>query len=69
LLISSILIQTFIMTFLAEWGNRSQILSISAAATHKIYLVIIGTVLGNVICTFLAVMGGRWLATKISVKH
>lgn len=28
-----------------------------------------GTVLGHLTCTFAAVMGGRWLATKISVKH
>ncbi|CAH7689622.1 hypothetical protein PPACK8108_LOCUS24746 [Phakopsora pachyrhizi] len=69
LLISPVLIQTFIMTFLAEWGDRSQISTIAMAAAHNVYLVTIGTVLGHAMCTFLAVMGGRWLATKISVKH
>jgi putative Ca2+/H+ antiporter (TMEM165/GDT1 family) len=34
LLISPVLIQTFIMTFLAEWGDRSQISTIALAAAH-----------------------------------
>lgn len=69
LLISPVLAQTFIMTFLAEWGDRSQISTIALAAAHNVYLVTFGTVLGHAMCTFFAVMGGRWLATKISVKH
>jgi len=69
LLISPVLIQTFIMTFLAEWGDRSQISTIALAAAHNVYIVSLGTVLGHALCTFFAVMGGRWLATKISVKY
>ncbi|OAV93571.1 hypothetical protein PTTG_03669 [Puccinia triticina 1-1 BBBD Race 1] len=69
LLISPVLIQTFIMTFLAEWGDRSQISTIALAAAHNVYIVSLGTALGHALCTFFAVMGGRWLATKISVKY
>ncbi|MBW0514459.1 hypothetical protein O181_054174 [Austropuccinia psidii MF-1] len=69
LLISPVLIQTFVMTFLAEWGDRSQISTIALAAAHNVYIVSLGTVVGHGLCTFFAVMGGRWLATKISVKH
>ncbi|KAG0310331.1 hypothetical protein BGZ99_000442, partial [Dissophora globulifera] len=34
LLLSPIFVQTFIMTFLAEWGDRSQIATIALAAAH-----------------------------------
>jgi putative Ca2+/H+ antiporter (TMEM165/GDT1 family) len=38
-------------------------------AVQNVWIVTAGTVLGHLTCTFAAVMGGRWLATKISVKH
>lgn len=34
LFVHPILLQTFIMTFLAEWGDRSQISTIALAAAH-----------------------------------
>lgn len=34
LFVNPILLQTFIMTFLAEWGDRSQISTIALAAAH-----------------------------------
>ena len=33
------------------------------------YVVALGTVVGHSCCTALAVMGGRYVSTKISVKH
>ncbi|KAI0558270.1 Gdt1 [Gracilaria domingensis] len=56
------------MTALAEWGDRSQIATIALAASKDIYGVILGGVLGHAICTGLAVVGGRLLASKISEK-
>ncbi|CAN8066770.1 unnamed protein product [Agarophyton chilense] len=56
------------MTALAEWGDRSQIATIALAASRDIYGVILGGVLGHAICTGLAVVGGRLLASKISEK-
>ena len=32
-------------------------------------MIAFGTILGHGLCTFGAVMGGRYLSTKISVKH
>lgn len=66
---SPVFAQAFILTFLGEWGDRSQIATIALAAAHNIWLVSFGTILGHSICTGLAVLGGSWLAARISVKH
>jgi len=65
---SRIFIQSFTMTFLAEWGDRSQLATIVLAAREEIIGVIIGGVLGHALCTGLAVLGGRMIATRISVR-
>jgi len=62
-------VQAFVLTFLGEWGDRSQIATIALGANHNVYLVTLGTVIGHGACTSLAVLGGRYLSTKISVKH
>ncbi|XP_042468379.1 GDT1-like protein 4 isoform X2 [Zingiber officinale] len=63
-----IFLESFILTFLAEWGDRSQIATI-ALATHKNAIgVAIGATLGHTICTSLAVIGGSMLASKISQR-
>eukprot|EP00262_Sarcandra_glabra_P018007 TRINITY_DN6345_c0_g1_i1.p1 TRINITY_DN6345_c0_g1~~TRINITY_DN6345_c0_g1_i1.p1 ORF type:complete len:310 (-),score=28.92 TRINITY_DN6345_c0_g1_i1:129-1058(-) len=61
-----IFLESFILTFLAEWGDRSQIATI-ALATHKNALgVAVGATLGHTICTSIAVVGGSMLASRIS---
>ena len=60
--------QTFTMTFLAEWGDRSQIATIALAAAKDPYGVTAGGIIGHAMCTGLAVIGGRMLAAKISEK-
>ncbi|XP_030376564.1 uncharacterized protein LOC115625590 isoform X1 [Scaptodrosophila lebanonensis] len=60
--------QAFTMTFLAEWGDRSQLTTIILAASKDVYGVITGGVIGHCICTGLAVIGGRLVASKISVR-
>ncbi|KAF8577565.1 UPF0016-domain-containing protein, partial [Ramaria rubella] len=69
LLLGPVFVQSFVLTFLGEWGDRSQIATIALAAAHNVYVVALGTVVGHACCTALAVLGGRWLSTKISVKH
>ncbi|KAL2330186.1 hypothetical protein Fmac_017767 [Flemingia macrophylla] len=60
--------ESFILTFLAEWGDRSQIATI-ALATHKNALgVAVGATIGHTICTSLAVVGGSMLASRISQR-
>ncbi|KAI8363561.1 hypothetical protein B0O80DRAFT_476797 [Mortierella sp. GBAus27b] len=68
LLFSPVFVQTFIMTFLAEWGDRSQIATIALAAAHDMAWVSVGAVFGHSLCTGVAVIGGRMLASKISVR-
>jgi len=69
LVFGPVFVQSFVLTFLAEWGDRSQIATVALGAAHNVYIVTLGTVLGHSACTALAVLGGRYLSTKISVKH
>ncbi|OJT15634.1 GDT1-like protein C17G8.08c [Trametes pubescens] len=68
-LLGPVFVQAFVLTFLGEWGDRSQISTIALAAADNVYVVAFGTVIGHSCCTALAVMGGRYVSTKISVKH
>jgi len=69
LIFGPVFVQAFILTFLGEWGDRSQIATIALGAAHNVYLVMFGTVVGHACCTALAVIGGRWISNKISVKR
>ncbi|KAH9420815.1 putative divalent cation/proton antiporter TMEM165 [Dermatophagoides pteronyssinus] len=66
--VSLVFIETFTMTFLAEWGDRSQISTIILAASDDIYGVFCGALSGHFICTGIAVLGGRIISQMISVK-
>eukprot|EP00980_Cylindrotheca_fusiformis_P016788 scaffold5064_cov121-Cylindrotheca_fusiformis.AAC.2 len=63
-----VVIQSFSLTFLAEWGDRSQIATIALAAAKNPYGVTLGGCIGHTLCTGLAVLGGRMLAARISEK-
>ncbi|XP_044749498.1 transmembrane protein 165 [Coccinella septempunctata] len=65
---SRILMQSFTLTFLAEWGDRSQLTTILLGAREDVYGVIVGGILGHSICTGMAVLGGKMIAQKISVR-
>src|SRR5690606_11085504 len=60
-------VQTFVMTFSGEWGDRSQIATTAMAAGQGYTWVIVGAIVGHAVCTGGAVVGGRMIATKISV--
>ncbi|KAJ2809097.1 GCR1-dependent translation factor 1 [Coemansia guatemalensis] len=68
LLLSPIFVETFVLVFLAEWGDRSQLATIALGAARNVYGVTAGTILGHTCCTGLAVIGGQLLASRISVK-
>ena len=63
-----IFLEAFVLTFLAEWGDRSQITTIALAAHKDPYGVTIGAIIGHAFCTSLAVIGGKILALKISQR-
>ena len=63
-----VLTGAFTMTFLAEWGDRSQIATIAMAAAKDPYGVTVGGTIGHALCTGVAVVGGRLLASRISEK-
>uniref|UniRef100_A0A8C3WQR3 GDT1 family protein n=1 Tax=Catagonus wagneri TaxID=51154 RepID=A0A8C3WQR3_9CETA len=66
--ISPIFVQALTLTFLAEWGDRSQLTTIVLAAREDPYGVAVGGAVGHCLCTGLAVIGGRMVAQKISVR-
>jgi putative Ca2+/H+ antiporter (TMEM165/GDT1 family) len=68
LLLSPAWVQTFIMTFLGEWGDRSQIATIAMAAGQDYWWVTLGATCGHAICTGVAVIGGRAIAGRVSLK-
>lgn len=57
------------MTFLAEWGDRSQIATIALAASFNLLMVTIGALLGHFICTMGAVQIGEWISGKVNEKY
>lgn len=60
--------QAFTLTFLAEWGDRSQIATVALAASKNPFGVVLGGLAGHAFCTGLAVIGGKMLAAKISER-
>ena len=68
LLLSPAWVQTFVMTFLGEWGDRSQIATIAMAAGQDYWWVTGGAVSGHALCTAAAVVGGRAIAGRVSLR-
>lgn len=63
--VSPVLLESFTLTFLAEWGDRSQIATIGLAAASDVFGVTVGGILGHAMCTGAAVLGGKHLAEHI----
>ncbi|CAM6095368.1 unnamed protein product [Calypogeia fissa] len=66
--LSPVFLETFTLTFLGEWGDRSQIATIGLAAQESVTGVALGGVVGHAICTTAAVLGGKHLASQISER-
>ncbi|MEY2985668.1 MAG: transrane protein, partial [Cyanobacteriota bacterium] len=63
-----IFLEGFLLTFVAEWGDRTQIATIALAASHNVLGVTIGAILGHTICALIAVLGGKLIAGRISER-
>ncbi|EPX70685.1 uncharacterized protein SOCG_04271 [Schizosaccharomyces octosporus yFS286] len=66
-LLSPLFVKAFVLTFVSEWGDRSQIATIAMAASDNMFGVFLGASLGHGFCTGLAVLSGKYLATKIQM--
>uniref|UniRef100_A0AC34RIT1 GDT1 family protein n=1 Tax=Panagrolaimus sp. JU765 TaxID=591449 RepID=A0AC34RIT1_9BILA len=66
--VSTIFMKSFMLTFVAEWGDRSQLTTIILAAREEVIGVILGGIAGHIICTGIAVIFGRLLAQRISIR-
>ncbi|VXD21877.1 conserved membrane hypothetical protein [Planktothrix serta PCC 8927] len=62
------LLESFVLTFAAEWGDRTQIATIALATFHNPVGVIIGGIVGHTICAAIAVLGGKLIAGRLSER-
>jgi putative Ca2+/H+ antiporter (TMEM165/GDT1 family) len=67
-ILSPVFVQAFTLTFLAEWGDRSQLATIGLAAAKNPYGVTLGGIVGHSICTGGAVLFGNLIASRISSR-
>lgn len=63
-----IFVESFVLTFIAEWGDRTQIATIALAASNNVIGVTIGAIIGHTICALLAVLGGKLIAGRLSER-
>ena len=64
----SVFLEACTLTFLAEWGDRSQMATIALAAVYNAFGVILGAIVGHALCTGFAVVGGRLIADYVSER-
>ncbi len=64
----AIISKAFMLTFVAEWGDRTQFATISLAAAQNPVGVVLGGILGHAICAAIAVFSGRAIASHLSEK-
>jgi len=67
-LCNGVWMQAFTLTFIAEWGDRSQIATVALAGDYEPYGIVIGCFLGHAIATGTACVGGKYIANKFSEK-
>lgn len=63
---TSIMWQTFVLVFFAEWGDKSQIGIIALSATHSVVYVLIGATLAIVMCALIAILSGHLCSGYLS---
>lgn len=66
--VRAVLIEAFSLTFVAEWGDRTQLATITLASSNHVYGVLVGAILGHAICAAIAVGCGKLIAGRISER-
>lgn len=56
------------LVFCAEWGDKSQLGTVTLVSQCDALGVVFGAVIGVVVCASIAVMAGRWIASHLSEK-
>lgn len=64
----AIVLKTFVMTFLGEWGDRTQFATITLAAAQNPLGVTLGAIVGHGICAAIAVYCGKLVAGRLSER-
>jgi putative Ca2+/H+ antiporter (TMEM165/GDT1 family) len=64
----AVILESFVLTFLAEWGDRTQIATVTLSATNNPIGVTLGAILGHTICALIAIIGGKLIAGRISER-
>lgn len=64
----SVLLEAFLLTFFAEWGDRTQIATITLAAANHPLGVALGATLGHGMATAIAVISGNFISGRISER-
>jgi putative Ca2+/H+ antiporter (TMEM165/GDT1 family) len=68
-LMSPLFIQCCILTFIAEWGDRSQVATILLATSKSPVLVTFGCIFGHMLCTSIAIFFGKILSSQLNDRH
>jgi len=63
-----ILVQALALTFAAEWGDRTQLATMTLATTNHPLGVIAGATLGHAICAAIAISIGSLIAGRLSER-
>lgn len=65
---TKMVVEAFVLIFIAEWGDRTQFATIALAAANDPVGVTIGAILGHTICAAIAVVAGKSIARRISER-
>lgn len=64
----AVILQAFSLTFIAEWGDRTQFTTIALAAANNPVGVTFGAIVGHAICAAIAVACGKFICGRISER-